>query len=198
MRLIPYVSIHVHPNKELAMSNIDLQKKALQFIKEKGWDSLLVSAFLEVKHYPSWALRDDFEEKWNIGVKNVRGETKFLKVGYGGEDVRFCVGEIAGIAFKIGGDLVFSTMPDGELFVTLPLELYLDDKKVMAVRYVADSSDPILDSDFSLLSIEEFHNDDRIDTLLKEISRAKHQLKERRRLSDLAEKESNLEGKFTF
>lgn len=180
------------------MSNIELQKKALQFLKDKGWDHLLIKAYLEVQYYPSWSTRDDFEKSWNIGLKNVRGEERHLRVGYGGEDVVFCVGELNGIQFKIGGGLVFSSMPDGESYVTLPLELHLDNKLVLAVRYVADDSDPILPSDYSLVTVEEFHNDDRINVLLQEISLAIEHKNESKRLNDLKNKEASLEGKFTF
>ena len=43
------------------MNNLELQKKAESFIKEKKWDLHLMNLFLNTQHFSSWMNRDDFD-----------------------------------------------------------------------------------------------------------------------------------------
>lgn len=180
------------------MNNLELQKKAEKFVTEKKWDDLLIEAFIELQHYPSWSKRYDFESKLNIGVTNVGVEKKQLDTEIINDYADFCVCEFANLKFKIGGNRKFISMPDGDFSIYQAVELYLDDRRVLSLLYYAKNDDPILATDFKLTTVAELHNDVRIEKLLTELSKA-IKTKFAKLKADAIEIHNNkLKGKFTF
>jgi hypothetical protein len=180
------------------MNNLELQKKAEKFVTEKKWDDLLIEAFIELQHYPSWSKRNDFESKLNIGVMNVGVERKQLDTEIINDYVDFCVCEFTNLKFKIGGKRKFISLPDGDFSIYQAVELYLDDRRVLSLLYYAKNDDPILATDFKLITVAELHNDVRIEKLLTELSKA-IKTKFAKLKADAIEIHNNkLKDKFTF
>lgn len=61
------------------MNNLELQKKAESFIKEKKWDLHLMNLFLNTQHFSSWMNRDDFDD-YNFGLKDISLKDKEIEL----------------------------------------------------------------------------------------------------------------------
>ena len=61
------------------MNNLELQKKAENFIKEKKYDLHLIDLFLNTQHFSSWINRDNFEE-YNFGLTDISFLEKEIKL----------------------------------------------------------------------------------------------------------------------
>lgn len=61
------------------MSNLELQKKAENFIKEKKWDLHLLELFLNTQHFSTWINRDDFDD-YNFGLKDITFKDKQIEL----------------------------------------------------------------------------------------------------------------------
>ena len=185
-------------SKGMPMDVNELKEKAKQAIIERKWDVLLMGAYLTTQHFVAWSKRDDFDECWNVGIRNVKGIKKSVDVSYVKDEAEFLLGELNGIHFQLGGVTNYYSMPDGHSFNTTNLSLFIDDKRVLAVQYTMDRDEAYLPEDYSLVSVEEFHNHESIDALLNSIKLGKleqeRKSKERKRL----ENEKKYEGKFSF
>lgn len=181
--------------------NLELKEKARKFVKEKRWDYLLVNAYLETKYFTSWLKDDefDFEENTNFGLTNISSEVRTFEFGYKkNENNEFLVANFNDINFKIGGFRDTTYMPDGDAYTTLSIVLLIDDKVVLSLRYSEDADDPYQASDYSLVSVEELHSNEKITKLLEGIENAIEEKKEKENLKRKNEENNSYEGKFTF
>lgn len=186
--------------QEMALKK--LQDKAKKIFLENGWDLLLVDAYLSIEHFVAWSKREDFEKRYNIGVKNIRSVRKSIDIGRVSNETEFLVGDINGINFTFGGVTSSSCFSENDCpTIITSLSLFIDDKRVIAARY-ARSDEAFSAEDYSLDSVEEFHNDPRIPSLLKAFHDGKTELERKNKKIDeeLKKKELDLKysGKFTF
>jgi hypothetical protein len=180
-------------------NNILLKEKAKKHVIDERWDYLLCHAFLETKNFPFWVKnRDEFEENWNIGLKNISSEQRLLQCGYVKEITEFLSAELNGIHFKIGGFQQYNSAPDGESFVTLSISLLINERVVLSVRYTDNKMEPYRASDWDILDVEEMHSTPEIPNLLLSIEKA---IDERDKLAGLRQKQiqnAAYKGKFSF
>ena len=176
--------------------NLELKKKALDYVKDRRWDYLLVHAFLAIKYYPSWSTNDDFEEKHNIGLKNISSVNRTLVCAYLKEETQFVKATYKDIVFEIGGFSHRSWVPDGD--VTFACSLLIDEKVVLTAEYSERDMDAYFAGDYSISSVEELHVDKRVDELLVGIERliTQHRAREEERQTKV--KNQKYAGKFTF
>lgn len=177
------------------------QQKAESILKQEGIDNLLVKLFLEVRHYPSWMTRDDFDAKLNFGVTSIHSSLGIMSIGYLPKDVRMVIGEFNGMKFRIGGDSYFTPFPDpdGKCAGYEIIQFgFGDDLKTVVEAEFSLADDPCLPSDYSLFSVEEFHHSaDWID-LLKSTSKAIDAHKENQARARSQEQNEKYAGKFNF
>ena len=178
--------------------NLELAKKALDYVKSRRWDYLLVHAFLAIEHYHAWSERDDFEDKLNIGLKNISSEKRLLVCDYLKQETQFLKATYNNINFEIGGFSHSSSMPDGEYFVTFACSLLIDDKVVLNAMYNERGMDAYFANDYWISSVQELHVDKRIDELLVGIESLITQHKIREKERQTAAENQKYEGKFTF
>lgn len=178
--------------------NLELAKKALNYVKERRWDYLLVHTFLAVKHYPSWSENADFEERTNIGLKDISSKKRLLVCKYLKKETEFVKATYKDIVFEIGGFSHSSSMPDGEYFVTFACSLLIDEKVALTAMYSERDMDAYFAKDFSISAVEELHVDKKIDELLVGIESliAQREIREKERQTKM--ENQKYEGKFTF
>jgi len=182
-------------------ANVDaasLQEKAKKIMVERKWDILLIEAYLTTKHFVAWSQREDFEECWNVGIRSLKGVRRNIDVSYIRQETEFVSGEFNEINFQLGGVNDYSSMPDGDSFNTTNIALFIDSKRVLAVRYVMKNYEAYSPQDYSLLSVEEFHNHPSIEPLLGGIHFEKLQQEIKRKEREKIEEEKKYAGKFTF
>ncbi len=196
--LISTNKTHSDFSKSISMDVNEMMEKAKQVMIEKKWDVLLMDAYLTTKHFVAWSVRDDFDESWNVGIKNVKGVKRNIDVSYINEETEFLTGEFNGIYFELGGVTNYSSMPDGDSFITTNLSLFIGDKRVLAVRYTIDRDEAYFFDGYSLLSVEEFHNHQSIDSLLNSIRLGKLEQERKSKERDRLKNEKKYDGKFSF
>jgi hypothetical protein len=85
-----------------------IEKANLQFQKKK-LDTSLSTLYDETQHYYSWKHnQDDFETRWNFGLKNIDKEDVEIKISYDKQITTLLVAEFNNVKFKIGGESRFS------------------------------------------------------------------------------------------
>ena len=170
-----------------------------QYMIARRWDYLLVQSLAIIKHYPLWKEFDDFENNLNIGVDNIHSENCTIETGYSKCEVSFCCGEFASTTFKFGEKIHSIISPDS-VYNTTTIVLYIDDKRVICAIYSIDDSDENYSfaDRFSLISVEEFHADERIGILLEGLVNAEYARRARHEESASIRKEAALAGKFTI
>lgn len=180
------------------MSEKEMQEKAKYFIKDKGWDYLLIDAYLQTRYFHAWHQRKDFDENWNIGIKKISSHKEKIDIGYVSEETELLNGEIDEIKFKIGGFKKLTSMPDDSLFITTNVALFIDEKIVFAVRYTDNCDDAYHVNDYSILSVEEFHNNEKIEKLLRAFAREKNNREKINEEKNKKQETEKYKGKFTF
>ena len=186
------------------MNNKELKQKALDYIKEKNWDTLLVDVYLTTSAFYAWKDRKDFESDYNIGLSNIHSTKRKLSFRYHNEEVSFLCAMFHDksheetIPFEIGGDKEFSTGPDGDSWTTAYIELWIDGAIKIAAHYSVRNSYVDFVEDFSIFDCEEFHDDKRIQRLLSGLVAEKKKRDERKERTKRESDEKHLEGKFTF
>jgi hypothetical protein len=185
-------------SKGVPMDVNELKNKAKNLMIERKWDFLLMDAYLMTKHFVAWSQRDDFDECLNVGVKNVKGIERSIDISYLKEDAKFICGEISGVNFQLGGVTDYSSMPDGDSFITTNIALFIDDKRVLAARYTMDRDEAYFADDYSLLSVEEFHSNDSIEPLLLALNEGKKEQERKSKERERLENEQKYKGKFSF
>jgi hypothetical protein len=175
-----------------------LKEKAKKLMIERKWDILLMDAYLTTQHFFSWSEREDFDGRWNVGITKIKGIKRSIDVSYIKEDTEFVCGEIRGIKFQLGGVTDYSSMPDGDAFITTNVSLFIDEKCVLAVRYTMDRDEAYSSQDYSILSVEEFHKNDSIEPLLMAIRDGKNEQENKIKELERLHNEKKYEGKFSF
>lgn len=172
------------------MNIYELKQKAQKFITERRWDILLIEAYLITKDL-------DSRGSSSLGIKNISVVNKEIIIGHIKKEAKFVLGEINGISFEIGGFYDFSLMAEG-CSATVGVSLCIEDNIVFTGSYLVNSDDPLLASDYSIYSVEEFHNNDLIHHLLKALHDAKVEQSDRLNEVIKLENEKKYAGKFTF
>jgi hypothetical protein len=180
-------------------NNIELKEKAKNYVVEKNWDMLLCHAYLETKNFSTWVTNQErFEEEINFGLTEISSEKILLQCGYIAEVVEFLVASFNGINFKIGGLRNSTTMPDGDLYSTLSINLVIDQKLVLSIKYSDDTLDGYFAKDYKIISVEEMHSNPQISKLLEGIAESIDKKEEREEIEKRLKEDKSYEGKFTF
>ena len=179
--------------------NIELKQKAKNYVSEKKWDVLLCYAYLETMHFSTWVTnQENFEEEVNFGLSKISSENILLQCGYVTEATEFLVASFNGIKFKIGGVINSTMMPDGDVFSTLSINLFIDEKLVLSIMYSNDTLDGCFARDYRMISVEEMHSSPELGNLLEGIAQCIEQKEERAKLKNQQRENQAYEGKFTF
>ena len=87
------------------MSNLELQKKAENFIKEKKWDLYLLELFFNTQSFSSLLEQNNFEEEFNFGFTDIFFLDKEIELKHSKKTITFLRAKFNDINFMIGGDL---------------------------------------------------------------------------------------------
>jgi hypothetical protein len=184
--------------RDAEMSIEEPQDKAKRLMIERSWDSLLIDAYLTTKHFVAWSIREDFEAELNIGVSNIKGLKRNIDISYVNNETEFLTGTVKNINFQLGGVYHYSSGIDGDAFNTANISLFIDDVRVLAVRYLMHGYEAYSSNEFSILSVEEFHQHPLIDSLLQSIHAGKVEQEQKQRLQAKTKENLKYAGKFTF
>ena len=182
------------------MSIENSQDKAKNLVVKNGWDNLLIEAHLNLQHYPHWSqTHKGFEEEINIGVKNVSGIQQSLDVSYINNEVEFTKCEFGGICFMIGGSSHSGgSIGGGGGLTAYGVALFIDDIRVLALKYFYYAKEYVAPKDYSLHSVEEFHSNPKINDLLIGLHEAKKAHETKINEKKRRDKEVSYKSKFTF
>ena len=179
------------------MNNLELQKKAENFIKEKKWDFYLVDLFLNTNHFHAWIKLAEFDD-YNFGLINLSFSSKEISLKYGSKSIDFLHAKFEDINFSIGGYHDSISLPDDNLNL-LTVFLFIDEKIVMNIRYKEPNYDfTSLSSEYKIFSVEEFHNHASIHELLLKTYLAHKQKLIQRQNKYNSERDNNYKDKFSF
>ena len=180
------------------MNNLELQKKAESFVKEKKWDLHLMNLFLNTQHFSSWMNRDDFDD-YNFGLKDISLKDKEIELKNSKKNLQFLKASFNDINFMIGGDFDSFILPDDSYCATQTVILCLEEEIVMNVRYESPNSDySSLASEYKIRSVEEFHNHVLLHELLLQTYLANKQKIIQRNNKFNSERNKSYKDKFTF
>jgi hypothetical protein len=176
------------------MDTQELIKKANQQFKEKKLDTSLSTIYDETRHYCSWKHNsDDFEVKWNFGLKNISSEMVDIEISSEINIEELLIAEYENTKFKIGGNLVFS-----ELGNFYHIVLFLNEKIVVHAIYNYDMDY----REYTFKSLEEFHYSKELEDFLiitsQKIKLFQHQQKQMLKNEILKKNDDKSEGKFTL
>jgi hypothetical protein len=183
-------------------SNKDLQKQANDRFRSLKWDTLLIQAFDEVKHYAAWMKNHNkhTQDEWNIGLVDISSdETLFPKEPDG--IVHTLVAEFNGIKFKMAGanTVEGGYFSDDDIYNRQLIRLFIDnEEKINAIYHCAVRGEYTLWKDYRFVTLNAFHMDERIGVLLSGISSAIERKDLDRKQRRIADEEKRLEGKFSL
>jgi len=180
-------------------TNKELQKKAEDFFRSKKWDKLLLKAYDSIAYYSTYAERND-KGDWNIGLEDISTDDAMLGEMPEDDSGRSLVATIRGMGFKIAGK---KTVEGGHFgddpYFRWRIRLFIDNaEKVDAIYHCDCGREYTSWQDYSFVTLNAFHNDDRIGLLLDEISRAIDRRESERERKRKVEAEARLEGKFSL
>ena len=182
----------------IPMDHKDAQEKARNFLIENSWDTLLVEAYIALHFYPVY-INDfywqDLEHDWNIGVINISSATREINVGKDKGEVLFTRCEFGNIKFMIGGKIEVIDMS-----MQAVVTLFIGEKRVLEVVYDyinPDAHAPLL-SQYTMVTVEEFHATPKIGELLWGLHDAIEIHKKKREKIERLKIEDEQKGKFTF
>jgi len=112
----------------------------------------LVEFWLEVRHYPSWSKRDDFDLKWNFGVSDIASGERTVSTRFGPKTLKFVSGNFAGDNFEIVSDKRAPWWPDDDAGSVVTLWFVWNAKQVLVANYITGDDD-IIPSHFELFSV---------------------------------------------
>ena len=135
-------------------------------VNEKRWDYLLAHLYLSIRTFPELSKKEDFEERFNIGLRNVGTEMRLLQCGHIQESINFLNASYQGVSFSLGGFSNESYLPDGEPFHTLAIALWIQNKHIFTFLYHDRISAAATAKDFDLVSVEVLNENPLIDQLL--------------------------------
>ena len=180
------------------MSNLELQKKAENFIKEKKWDLHLIDLFLNTQHFSSWINRDNFEE-YNFGLTDISFLEKEIELKHSKKNIEFLRAKFDDINFMIGGDFDSFSTPDDSYYAIQTVILYLEENIVMNIRYEQPNLDYLsLANQYKVWSVEEFHNHQSLNDLLTKTFESNKQQEKERNRNRTKERDNSYKDKFSF
>ena len=179
------------------MDVLSAKDKALKILKSENIGRNLDTVYDAVQHYPSWSIRDDFNEKWNIGVSDISSSKENASItSYSQAEINFTNFRVFDTAVSIGGVLKYHSYPDNTSSTSQHVLFKVNGVLVLNLEYTGD--DNLIYERFHLTDVEEFHNDGRAFELLSKIVTLIDDKKKRDRLKEEEEKEAAYKGKITF
>jgi len=175
------------------------KKEALNRIKQKGVDTLLLGAYLETKYYPSWAVNPNFSDHdWNIGLRSIASLELEHQIHNKTVQIKGVLAETEHTKFWIGASQVeHHSYAVDDSFSSQAIFLRIDDRPAIHARFYV-GEDPVIPQNFKLYAVEEYHETDQLFALLHEvddlIALKKQRQEEARKRADT----EKYAGKFTF
>lgn len=164
-------------------NHVKRKKKVLNYLKERRWDTLLLSVYKEIRSMFVWGKENDLENGLHIGLSDVSKTKKIIDCSGEMREINFMKARIVNIEFMIGDESTtnqFGTM--------LTIFLLINNRCHVIAKYIDDN----------LFDVEEFHESEEIETVLRGLEGGIRQ----RRLKEVREewekKESVYKDKFTF
>ncbi len=184
---------------ESVFTNVPLEERAKNLMIKRKWDVLLLDAYLATKAFVELSQREDFEEHWNIGIKNIKGIKRSMDGSNIENGIEFLCGEIRGINFQLGYATrsLDSYFDDNACLSRLTLYMFIKDKHILTADYIETISINMhfSASSYSLFSVKKFHDHASIEPLLRAIEEGiqeqKRKSEERQRLEKQKEDEEN-------
>ena len=125
------------------MSNLELQRKAENLIKDKKWDFYLIDLFLHLRHLSSTIKKNVYSGYTKVSFDVIEESFKDIN-------------------FQIGG---FNNITSEDYLQSVVL--YIESKLVMHIQYKLENSAEWFETHkYKIVSVEEFHNDSKINELL--------------------------------
>ena len=181
------------------MSNLELQKKAENFIKEKKWNLHLLELFLNTQSFSSLLEHNNFEEEFNFGFTDIFFLDKEIELKHSKKTITFLRAKFNDINFTIGGDLDSFISFDDSVRATLTIILYIDEKLIMNITYDSQlETYGTISYPYKFSSVEEFHNHASIHELLLKTYLAHKQKLIQRQNKYNSERDNNYKDKFSF
>ena len=168
------------------MNTQELIEKANRQFQEKKLDEFLSAIYDEIKHYYSWKHnQDDFETRWNFGLKNIDREDVDIRITRNKKIDTLLVAEFNNIKFKIGGEF------DDNYHIVF----FLNDKLVINAVY-SHETDPY--SKYTFIGLEEFHYSKELEEFLNNTSKVIEKFKKEQEQMRKNEHYKIYDGKFTL
>ena len=181
------------------MSNLELQKKAENFIKEKKWDLHLIELFLNTLSFSSESKQNNFEQDINFGFTDIFFLDKEIELKHSKKIIHFLRAKFNDINFMIGGDIDSFISFDDSVVSKQTVILYIDEKLIMNIVYHSPNNTyGTLSNEYKFSSIEEFHNHVSIHELLLKTYLAKKQKNIQYQNKIKSEEDKIYKDKFSF
>lgn len=142
-----------------------VRDEAMRYLSRKRWDMMLIEAYFTVKEFPAQMKQLDFESSINIGIKRIRTARNVIESSAQTYEIEYLIGELDGVKFGLGGITTYTQDYLSGGFLTTTVSLLINCKTVITASY-KEASYPTQPTPASLLSVEEFHNNDLIGPLL--------------------------------
>jgi hypothetical protein len=178
------------------MDSDQTRARAKTRLLESGVSGQLREFWLEVRRYPSLSTRDDIEQRWNCGVKNVASLERTIETRWGPKDLTFSCGEFVGSTYEIASDSCPVRWPDDKAFSVTTLWFVWNGKQVLVAEYTT-GLEASIPSDFSLHSVEELHWSDDWARFLSKTTKAIEDGKRRREEQDRQKRNEQYQTKFS-
>ena len=165
------------------INHVTLKKKALNYMKERRWDTRLPRVYNELKTMFIFGKENDIKNGLHIGLIDISEVKGAIESGGKTEQIDFLRASIDGIDFMIGGES--STNQIGKIST---VSLVINNRCHVTARYFNDN----------LCEVEEFHESEEIETVLRSLENGIRQRKLKEVRDDFEAKEEVYKDRFTF
>ena len=178
--------------------NAEVEKataKAMELVRAGQLEKRLWRLFHTVKHYGAWSKRGDFEERWNIGLRNITATTEEIDFGWKKEEFDIVHFDAFDLRISVGGKRIYSETPDGD-YAYWCILYRADGSNSLLAQY--GDADDLPDYCPNMTGVEEFHYDKTAFEVLERLNQLIDEYKEKCDRRDAEERKNRYAGKFTF
>ena len=164
------------------INHVTLKKKALNCMKERRWDILLLRVFREIRTMFVFRKEYDIENGLHIGLVGISEVKKTIECGGKSEAINFFKARIGDIDFMIGES------SGNQMSEISTVSLVINDTNCVTATYMNDE----------LYEVEEFHESEEIETVLRSLENGIRQRRLKEVREDFEAKEEVYKDRFTF